>query len=308
MRLLVVALGGNAFMSKGEGLEAQWRNVLVAARDVADLVEAGYRVVVTHGNGPQVGAILEWAYSKGVNLPLDEAVAMTQGWLGYLLQHSISRELESRGVRAGVVTVVSRVEVDPGDPAFANPTKPIGPYYTREQAEAIARETNWVFKEDPRGGYRRVVPSPKPVRVIEANAVKSLVEAGYVVVAAGGGGIPVEGRAGDRGVEAVVDKDLASAKLAEALGAEALMILTDVDYVYVNYGKPNQAPIKKADVGHLERLSREGHFPEGSMGPKVRAVIEFLKGRCPGAWAAIGRLGRALEIVRGLTGTIVACE
>lgn len=306
--LYVIALGGNAFMRKGESVEAQWRNVRVAARQLVDLVERGYRIVVTHGNGPQVGLIVNWIhryYGKPVEgLTLDVAGAMTQGWLGYMLQQAIGNELEKRGLPRRVVTLITQVLVDRNDPAFSNPTKYVGPYYSREEAERIARETGWVFKPDPRGGYRRVVPSPRPLDVVEIEAVRRLVEDGYIVVTVGGGGIPVvRADGGLEGVEAVIDKDMASSLLARLLGAKALIILTDVDYVYLDYGKPSQRPLRLLKASEARRLLEEGQFPPGSMGPKVQAAVEFVEAMGEGHFAAIGRLEDALAVVEGEKGT-----
>ncbi|BES82230.1 carbamate kinase [Pyrodictium abyssi] len=311
-RLLVVALGGNAFARKGEGLSSQWRSVRIAAEAVAGLVEKGYRVVVTHGNGPQVGALLEWMYrasrSPGEPLSMDVAVAMTQGWLGYMLQQAIGNALEERGRPRRVAALVTQVLVSRSDPAFREPSKPIGPYYARDEAERLARETGWVFRPDPRGGYRRVVPSPRPASVVELEAVRTLLEAGYVVIAAGGGGVPVvRSRAWLHGVEAVVDKDYASSLLAQALGAQALLILTDVPYVYRNYGRPGQKPLERLTASEARRLLEEGEFPPGSMGPKVEAAVEFVEARaragCMDCYAAIGRLEDAALVAEGERGT-----
>ncbi len=295
-------------MRKGESVEAQWRNVRVAARQLVDLVERGYRIVVTHGNGPQVGLIVNWIhryYGKPVEgLTLDVAGAMTQGWLGYMLQQAIGNELEKRGLPRRVVTLITQVLVDRNDPAFSNPTKYVGPYYSREEAERIARETGWVFKPDPRGGYRRVVPSPRPLDVVEIEAVRRLVEDGYIVVTVGGGGIPVvRADGGLEGVEAVIDKDMASSLLARLLGAKALIILTDVDYVYLDYGKPSQRPLRLLKASEARRLLEEGQFPPGSMGPKVQAAVEFVEAMGEGHFAAIGRLEDALAVVEGEKGT-----
>ncbi|MET1128551.1 MAG: carbamate kinase [Thermoproteota archaeon] len=304
-RTIVVALGGNAFLGKGDTIANQRKNVKKAAQAVASLVAEGYRVVVTHGNGPQVGIIAEVLGSgayKGITIPLDEAVAMTQGWLGYILQQEIGNELEARGLPRRVVTLVTQVEVDPRDEAFSNPTKYIGRFYSEEEAKEISKRLGWVFREDPRGGYRRVVPSPKPQAAVEVEAVKQLARAGYVVVAVGGGGIPSvrEGRA-LRGVEAVIDKDLASAVLALSIGAEALVILTDVEFVYLDFGKPTQRALTKLTVSEAKRYLAEGQFPPGSMGPKVEAAVMFVEGG--GEWAAVGLLDKALEVVRGASGT-----
>lgn len=305
--LLVLALGGNAFMKKGEGLEKQWENVSRAARAIASLVEKGYRVVVTHGNGPQVGLILEWIHRVSPHLAkaltMDIAGAMTQGWLGYMLQQAIGNELVKRNLPRRVATIVTQVLVDRHDPAFANPTKYVGSYYDCKEAEQIARKTGWVFKQDPRGGCRRVVPSPKPLEVVEIEAVKKLVEENYVVIAVGGGGVPVTATDHElRGAEAVIDKDLASSLLARRLGANALIILTDVDAVYKDYGKPGQKPLRLLTTTEAKKLLQQGQFPPGSMGPKIQAAIEFLEAS-NNAYAAIGRLEDALDVVEGRKGT-----
>jgi carbamate kinase len=306
--LYVIALGGNAFMRKGESVDAHWRNVSIAARQLVDLVEQGYKIVVTHGNGPQVGLIVNWIhkyYGKPVDgLTLDVAGAMTQGWLGYMLQQAIGNELERRGLPRRVVTLVTQVVVDPSDPAFKNPTKYVGPYYSREEAERMSRETGWVFKPDPRGGYRRVVPSPRPLDVVEIDAVRRLVEEGYIVVTVGGGGIPVIRRDSRiEGVEAVIDKDMASSLVARLLRARALIILTDVDYVYLDYGKPSQKPLRILKASEARKLLEEGQFPPGSMGPKVQAAVEFVEAMGRGHFAAIGKLEEALAVVKGDKGT-----
>ncbi len=304
--LIVIALGGNAFMRKGQRgtYEEYLENTRKAAQAIVDLYERGYKIVVTHGNGPQVGILLEYMAAlreKIPEQPMDVANAMTQGWLGYLLQQAIGNEMEKRGFGRKVVTVVTQVVVDPSDPAFQNPTKFVGPYYSREEAERLSKLYGWVFREDPRGGWRRVVPSPKPRDVVELEAIKLLVDNGYIVVAVGGGGIPVVRKNGLRGVEAVIDKDLASALLAVKLRADKLIILTDVDAVYLNYRKPGQRKISVMRVSEAEEWLREGQFPPGSMGPKVEAAIFFAKAL--GREAVIGSLDNALNVVEGRSGT-----
>ncbi len=307
MRLVVIALGGNAFLRKGgRGTYDEYlANTAKAAKAIVDVYQHGYSVAVTHGNGPQVGIILEWAAALRDRIPeqpMDVANAMTQGWLGYLLQQAIGNELEARGLPRKVVTLVTQVTVDPLDPAFRNPTKFVGPYYSREEAERIARERGWVFKQDPRGGWRRVVPSPKPREVVELEAIRRLLDDGFIVVAVGGGGVPVyRENAMLRGVEAVIDKDLASALLAVSLRAEKLVILTDVDAVYLDYGKPGQRRIDRMTVSEARRWLGEGQFPPGSMGPKVEAAIVFVE--ATGGEAVIGSLDDALDVVRGVKGT-----
>ncbi|MGC9049966.1 carbamate kinase [Pyrobaculum sp.] len=293
----VVALGGNAFNKPGEPInqDTHLKNVDTAARVISRIVDEGYRVVVTHGNGPQVGFLAELQRDKPAFM-LDALNAATQGLLGYLLISAIDRYLGA----GRSVAVVTRVEVDCGDPAFKNPTKYIGPLYHEREAEELSKRYGWHFRQDPRGGWRRVVPSPTPRRIIELEAVRRLSDAGYVVVAAGGGGVPT---CNGVGVEGVVDKDLAAALLATELGADLLLILTDVDGVYINYRKPNQRRLGIVHVDELERYYAEGHFPPGSMGPKVLAAIEFI--RRGGRRAAIGALEEGYEVFRGLRGTQV---
>jgi carbamate kinase len=312
-KLVVVAFGGNAFQSKGEKgtVEDYWRNAYRAAEAVVRLVEEGYRVVVTHGNGPQVGILAELMMMgyKERNIPpmtLDIAGAMTQGWLGYILQQAIYNKLKEKGLLGtkvkGVVTVVTQTLVRGDDPDFKDPSKYIGPWYEKEEAEKLSRELGWVFKPDPRGGYRRVVPSPDPIIQVEIEAIKKLVESGFIVIADGGGGVPVVEDGGKlRGVEAVIDKDLGAERMATALGANILLILTDVDAAYINYGTPNAKPIREITASEALKLYREGHFKPGSMGPKVLAGIRFVQNG--GELAIIAHLNKALEAIRGESGT-----
>jgi len=294
---VVVALGGNAFNRPGEPItqETHLRNVDVAARVVARIMQGGHQVVVTHGNGPQVGYLAELQKDNGT-FRLDALNAMTQGMLGYFLVSALDKYLGRKRATA----LVTRVEVDCDDPAFKNPTKFIGPLYGKEQAEALAQRYGWQFRQDPRGGWRRVVASPTPLRIVEIEAVKRLLDAGFVVVAAGGGGIPL---CGDRGVEGVIDKDLASSLLAIELGTDFFMVLTDTDGVYLNYGRSNQKRLEVVTVHELEKYHAEGHFPSGSMGPKVQAVIDFVKKT--GRRAAIGALEEGYDVFRGVEGTQV---
>lgn len=302
--LIVVAMGGNAFLKKGESdnIDIQWRNIKTAIKGVADLIVDGYEVVITHGNGPQVGKILEWVakYNEFI-LPIDIAVAMTQGWLGYMIQQSLYNELYSRGMKKEIICIVNNVLVDKGDPAFREPSKPIGSYYNKSTADRLERKYGWVMRNDVRGGYRRVVPSPDPLDNLEFNAIKTLLDSGYIVIACGGGGIPIIREDGLRGVEAVIDKDLASALLASKLGAEYLLILTDVDAVYLNYGKKDMRRLDKVLVSELEKYYNKGEFPPGSMGPKILACINFIKRG--GKKAMIGHLKDTINIIKGLKGT-----
>lgn len=299
--LILIALGGNAFAQEGAKVGSprdQLASVDRAARDIMDLIQMGYKVVVTHGNGPQVGVLME---NLGNVFSLDMAGAATQGWMGYLLQNAISREATKRGLKVNVVALVTRTIVNAEDPAFKNPTKFIGPKYDEGPAKARAAEHGWVFKPDPRGGFRRVVPSPDPRDTPEADVIKALLSLGYLVIAMGGGGVPIT--KDYKGLEAVIDKDLGSAILARRLGAEYFMILTDQDYVYINFKKPNMAPLRSVSAEELKKYYEEGQFPPGSMGPKVLAVLRFLEGG--GKKAFIGPLGRAAEILQGKIGTTI---
>jgi carbamate kinase len=280
LRTAVVALGGNAFTREGQrgAYEEMAANAATMAQAVLGLVQAGWRVVVAHGNGPQVGnlAIQQDAAAPAIpGLPLRSLVAMTQGLLGDLICLSLRAAAGGRAPEA--VSVVTHVEVAAGDPAFDRPTKPIGPFYPAPEAAELGRTRGWRLVDDAGRGYRRVVPSPAPRTIVEAPAILRLVEAGFVVVAAGGGGIPVAAD-GDQlsGVDAVIDKDLAAALLATAVGAQALVLVTDVDAVMLDFGTPRQRPLATVTAGEMRRHLRAGQFPEGSMGPKVRAALEFL--------------------------------
>ncbi len=251
---------------------------------IAALIRDGTQVVLSHGNGPIVGNILirnEAARDQIPPMPLDVCGADSQGGIGYMMQQSLQNELRRVGVSdRSVTTVVTQVIVDERDPAFRRPTKPIGPFYTQERARLLAKEKGWTIVEDAGRGYRRVVPSPRPLEVVEIAAIRKLVESGGIVIAVGGGGIPVS-RQWDgslHGVEAVIDKDLASSLLARLLGCEQLVIITGVDRVALHYGTPAQRDVEEATADELQRWTDEGHFPPGNMGPKVQAAIEFLRG------------------------------
>ena len=312
-KFLVVAFGGNAFQTKGEKgtPEDYWRNAYRSAEFLIRIIEEGYKIAITHGNGPQVGIIAEWMMAglKMKNLPpmtLDIAGSMSQGWLGYLIQQSLYNKLLEKGLLGkkvkGVATIITQVLVDKNDPAFQNPTKYIGPWYEENEVKKLSKELDWVVKPDPRGGWRRVVPSPDPIGPIEIEAIKRLVEDGFIVIASGGGGIPVVKEDGVlKGVEAVIDKDLAGERLATSLGASTLLILTDIEKVYLNYGKPNQKPIDTMTVSEAKKYLEEGHFKPGSMGPKVLASIRFIENG--GKVAIIGHLKKAYEALKGESGT-----
>jgi carbamate kinase len=282
---LVVALGGNAILRKGErGLvREQYANIERTCRDLQSLLKADYPLLFTHGNGPQVGNLmlsLEATRDKFPLLPMDVCGAMTQGSIGYMLQRTLSNHLNDLAVQRPVITVVTQVVVDPRDDAFWQPTKPVGPYYTSEQAQGLRRETGWTMVEDAGRGSRRVVASPNPVEIVERRMIRTLALSGAIVICAGGGGIPVI-RSGDGTLvptEGVIDKDLASARLALDVGAHRLLILTSVEQVAINWGKPDQRPVPRATAAEMKAWLQEKQFPEGSMGPKIQAALQFLAG------------------------------
>lgn len=279
----VVAIGGNSLIrdEDHQAVADQFETTRGTCSHIARMVEQGWRVIVTHGNGPQVGFILlrsELASKAVHTVPLDSCGAETQGELGYMIQQCLRNELLSRGIKNPVAAVVTQVLVRKNDPAFKNPTKPIGPFYSRRKAEKYRKERRWRVADDAGRGWRRVVPSPKPVRIIEQNAIKTLVDGGVVVIAAGGGGIPVVRERGRlRGVEAVIDKDYASAILAVGLEANLFLISTPVEKVALNFGKPNQKLMDKMTLAEAKKYHRQGHFPPGSMGPKIQAIIDYLE-------------------------------
>ena len=303
---IVIALGGNAL---GNTPYEQLALVTETAKPIVDLIEQGNEVIIAHGNGPQVGMInlgMGTAAEAGAiksDMPFPECGAMSQGYIGYHLQNAIGNELAARGISKDVATVVTQVLVDENDPAFQNPTKPIGSFYDKETAERIAKEKGYTMVEDAGRGYRQVVPSPKPVDVIEKNTVNALIKDGCVVITVGGGGIPVIRKDGKLyGTPAVIDKDFASAKLAELVKADALVILTAVDRVCINWGKPNQESLAEMTVADAEKYCAEGHFAPGSMLPKVKAAISFAQA---GGQAIIASLENAGKAVKGESGTVV---
>lgn len=284
-RRIVVALGGNSIVpaSKQGTIDEQMEMTRTTMVHIADLIEKGDLVVITHGNGPVVGNIVirnEAARHLVPPMPLDICVADSKGGIGYMLQQVLQNELRARGIDKDVFTIITQVAVDAADPAFENPTKPIGPFYQRAEAEEIARTKGWSIVDDCGRGWRRVVPSPRPLEIIEWRAIERAVDTGAVVIAVGGGGIPVV-RASDgalRGVEAVIDKDWASSVLAEELHADLLVILTEVEKVAIGYGKPGQVDLDVITVKEARRYLAAGEFPAGSMGPKIEAAIDFLEG------------------------------
>ncbi|MGC9071729.1 MAG: carbamate kinase [Acidilobus sp.] len=302
---VVVALGGNAVLRKGESGTSKeiWKNIRTAASMLAGPI-ADKEAVITHGNGPQVGYLLEAMTCASSSYPpqdIDAADAMTQGWLGYMIQTALEEALLGK---RRVVALLTRVLVQANDPSLANPTKFIGRFLGRGEAETLSRKYGWTFREDPRGGYRRVVASPEPLEVLEAPIIDSLLRERYIVVAGGGGGIPLISD-GSRlvPVEGVVDKDLTSSLLAIDLKADLFVTLTDVEGVAVNYDKPDMRWLREVTVSELRRLYQEGQFPAGSMGPKVLAAIRFVE--TTGRTAVIGNLDRAPDVIAGRAGTVV---
>jgi carbamate kinase len=296
---IVLALGGNALLKRGQPMteQQQRENVKIAAQALAD-VAAEHTIVITHGNGPQVGllALQSAAYSDVEAYPLDTLGAQTEGMIGYLIEQELGNVLP---YEQSIATVLTMIQVDPDDPAFGKPTKPIGPIYTQEEAEQLAREKGWVMAPD-NDKFRRVVPSPLPKHIFEIKVIDLLVKNGVIVICAGGGGIPTVYRPGRIlvGVEAVIDKDRAGALLAEELGADAYLMLTDVNSVYTNWGKPDARAIRRTSPEAMEAL----HFAAGSMGPKVEAACDFV--RKTGGIAAIGALPDALAMLQGTAGTV----
>lgn len=306
----VIALGGNAL---GNTPQEQLELVQNTAKHIVDMIQDGTNVVVSHGNGPQVGMINNaFAYAaanddKTPDMPFPEAGAMSQGYIGYHLQQGIGREMHKRYKRWHAATVVTQIECDPDDPAFKNPTKPIGPFYTEEQAkEFMAEDPSKVFVEDSGRGWRRVVASPDPKKIVEADSILNLLDNEFIVIACGGGGIPVvrdyENKGCYKGVPAVIDKDLGGELLAEDCDADVLFLLTAVEHVAINFGKPNQEELEDLTADEAERLADEGQFGKGSMEPKVRAAIKFARSR-KGRTCIIGALDKAAETMAGLSGT-----
>lgn len=306
---IVIALGGNAINKpKQRGTaEEQLANVEETCRHIAEIIRRGNSVIVTHGNGPQVGNILiqnEEARVVVPPMPLDICGAQTQGLIGYMIQRSLGNELQRLDINRPVVTVVTQVVVDENDPGFQNPTKPIGPFYTAGKAQELMEKAGYKMKEDAGRGWRRVVPSPDPKRIYERETIKALVDTGAIVVASGGGGIPVaETPAGLKGIEAVIDKDLAGQKLAADVGADIFVILTDVPKVAINYGTPEQQNLDRLTVAEARKYMQEGHFKAGSMGPKVLAAVRFVE--AGGEKAIITSLDTAVDALYGDAGTQV---
>jgi carbamate kinase len=299
-RTVVVALGGNAILQPGQvgTFEEQLFNIDGAMRRIAQLAEDGWRVVLTHGNGPQVGNLLiqnALAAKTVAPMPMDVCGAESQGQIGYMAAQSLANHLRKRRLGVPVVTVVTQVAVDPKDKAFAAPSKPVGPFYSEAEAKKMMLEEGLAMKEDAGRGWRRVVPSPEPREIVELEAVRGLVEAGCLVVCSGGGGVPVvRSRGALSGIDAVIDKDLAAALLARELGADALLILTDVPKAYVHYGTPEQAALDTVTASQMRAYAAEGHFKAGSMGPKVEACLRFVDAGGESVIASLTEVGPAM--------------
>ena len=312
MRAMLIAVGGNSLIRAGETgtIAEQWANARRTAAAIVQLIRDGYRLVVTHGNGPQVGAQLlrsERASDQVPGQTLDVCGAASQGEIGYLLAQSLRDELAVRGLAMQVVGMVTQTIVRADDPAMEHPAKPIGPFYSQAQAEERHRVLGWHIVEDAGRGYRRVVPSPEPVEIVELDVIRSLMDQGVLVVACGGGGIPVvqSGR-GLKGVEAVIDKDRASALLASRLEVDVFAISTDIDFVYLDYNRPTQRALEYVTASELEAYYLAGHFPKGNMGPKVESALRFLKGG--GKEVVITSYGHLTDAIAGRTGTRIVSD
>ena len=310
MSKIVIALGGNAL---GKNPDEQLNLLENVAKIIVDLVKQGNQIVLTHGNGPQVGQILlAMDYSangeaKTPSMPFPECGSMSQGYIGYQLQQCLQDEFERQKIKKDCATLITQVLVDPKDKAFKNPTKPIGMFYTKEEADAIKKEKGYTFVEDSGRGYRRVVSSPKPIDILEKRVIKQLVNNGVLVIAVGGGGIPVIKTNKIElleGVAAVIDKDRSAALLAKEIDADMLLILTAVDKVFINYNKPNEESLDEITVSEVKKYIKAGHFAKGSMLPKVEACLEFVEGN-DGKKAIIGSLTKASDSIKGLSGTII---
>ncbi len=314
MSRIVIALGGNALQAnpKDTTAEAQLITAKETSQAIVDLIQEGHEVIVAHGNGPQVGQIVATyeiaAYVNENNpiMPFPECGAMSQGYIGYHLQQAIREELKKRSINKEVATVITQVVVDKDDEGFKNPTKPVGSFFTEEQAQKLIQEKGYAMKEDSNRGWRRVVPSPMPVSVVEESIIRTLVDAGHVVITVGGGGIPVidKGNGTLEGVPAVIDKDFASCKIAQLLNADTFIVLTAVEQVAINFGKPDQKNLSNLTLSDAEKYIREGHFAPGSMLPKVKAAMNFVESK-EGRKAIITSLEKAKEAINGLTGTTI---
>lgn len=309
-KIALIAFGGNALIERGK--EGTQQEQLSNADKVSDIlfgiIQKGYDLILVHGNGPQVGNILiqiEEAVTKVPPLSLDICVAQTEGSIGYMLEKSLINTFKNKGIKKEVVSILTEIEVRKNDPAIKNPTKPIGPFYTKYRADYLQMQKGWKMIEDSNRGYRKVVPSPKPVAILKMDLIQDLIKKGYVVIAAGGGGIPVyRDRAGKlHGIEAVIDKDYAAGIIAKQIGVDLFIILTDIDEVYLNFGKEDQKPIASMTVAQAKKYLREGQFPPGSMGPKIEAAIDFVE-HCRKE-VLISSLNKVVEAVKGKCGTFI---
>lgn len=305
----VVALGGNALIKKWQkgDIHEQFANARESLSGIVDLIKEGYKIAITHGNGPQAGAELiknECAKKEIPTLPLGCIDAETEGWMGYMIEQSLQNRLKRDGIKRKVVTIITQVIVERNDPSLTVPTKFVGPTYEKDEIEDLIKK-GWIIKEDKSRGYRRVVPSPIPKEIVEKDAIKHLVDSKIIVIAAGGGGIPVyiEEDGTFEGIDAVIDKDRASAVLAKDIDAELLVILTDIDAVYLGFNTKNARPIREMDIKIAEKYLKAGEFPPGSMGPKIEAAINFLKSG--GKEVIIGSVHKAKSAVDKLSGTLI---
>ena len=305
MSRYVVSLGGNAL---GNNADEQKELLKSVAKPIVELIKNGHEIIIVHGNGPQVGMInLAFSDAKSVpDMPFPECGAMSQGYIGFHIQNAIHNELQNQNLKSSVVTVVTQVLVDQNDPLFQSPSKPVGSFYSKEEADKISKETGYIMKEDSGRGYRRVVPSPLPIDVIEKESIIELVKNGHIVICAGGGGIPVIKNKDNKlmGVAAVIDKDYASAKVAELVDADYLVILTAVDYAYIDFQKSTQRKLEKVSIEKIKEYMVGGSFAKGSMYPKVNACIKYLTAK-PGKTAIIASLSKAEEAFQEKTGTII---
>lgn len=313
---IIAALGGNALQAnpKDCSAESQWKTCRETAKAIVDLIEVGHQIVIVHGNGPQVGQILSSMEaanrfnSLNIVFPFDVCDAFSQGYIGYYLQNALRQELRNRHIEKPVATVITQTVVDAEDPAFQNPSKPVGSFYTDQEAEYQINQWGYDMKEDAGRGYRRVVPSPKPLDIVEKDLIRRIVDSDMILIACGGGGIPViyEGEQ-LRGVPAVIDKDFAAEKLAEILDADALLILTAVERVCIYYNQPNQQELSQVTLKEMEEYIEQGHFAPGSMLPKVEACKKFIEYN-PNKIAIIAALSKAKEALQGNAGTRMLCE
>jgi len=317
MSRIVIALGGNALQANPKDITAGAQLVTAGqtSETIVDLIEEGHEIIIAHGNGPQVGQLVatyEAAASINENspvMPFPECGAMSQGYIGYHLQQSIRAVMRKRGINKEVATVITQVIVDEKDPGFTNPTKPVGSFFTQEQANKLMTEKGYTMKEDSNRGWRRVVASPLPIDIVEEPIIMSLVEAGHIVITVGGGGIPVidTGNGNLKGVPAVIDKDFASCKIAELINADLLVVLTAVEQVAINFGKPNQKNLSKITVDEAKKYIEEGQFAPGSMLPKIKAALIFVEAK-EGRKAIITSLEKAKEAINGVAGTVICSD